>query len=392
MSTVPLSPHSLKPTRPSLVRDYSWKTKCKHIFKRMVRAAEACAPMVLPIAPNRRVVGEVKIGDRVVRYYKHWPNDLKVLAAWDKLSTEVPGGMVFQSPLWQEGATIIPDAIGTLRLVTVHECDRLVAAIPLERRWGGHWETANEVSTAYHDPLIHPDGAEQTVDALLRGLTRFDRHFHSLTFQLFTPNSPWLDVIPRLAGAVGLKSEKTFVTTDTIVPFAPTWEKYLESLPGHDRRELRRLIRKLEESGKSKFVVNSTEQDVVERLPHTLQLMINDKGGKSRKTRWMFRDHLLKSAPALAKSGRFVLYELFIENQLAAGSIALTQNNQQWMFNGAFDPKFHQWAPGIVLWGMKFRHAISQGQTSMDLLRGLPPYKQALGAIERPMHKLTLTR
>lgn len=392
MSTVPLSPHSLKPARPALVRQYSWQTRCKHLLKRVIRAAEACAPMVLPIAPNRGVAGQVKVGEHVVRYYRHWPADQQLLADWDELSLTVPGAMVFQSPIWQEGATIIPDALGILRVVTAHHGDRLVAALPLERRWGGHWETANEVSSAYHDPLIHPDGAEETLEAVLRGIQLLDRRFHSLTIQLLTPGSPWLDVVPRVAASAGLKAEKAFVTTDTVVSFGPTWEKYLESLPGHDRRELRRMMRKLEESGRSRFVVNTTEQAVMDRLPHTLELMINDKGGKSRKTRWMYRDHLMRSAPALARTGRLVLYELFIDNELAAGSIALTQNNQQWMFNGAFDPKFHQWAPGIVLWGMKFRHAISLGQTSMDLLRGLPPYKQALGAIERPIHKLILTR
>ena len=394
MSTLPVAPGQFKPTehRPALKREFSTRTKIKHMLKRVARGFEAVAPMVLPILPHRGVIAEALVGTRTLRCYQHWPDDAAMLAAWDRLAMSVPDGMVFQSPHWQQGATVIPDAMGTLRVVTVHDGGRLVAAVPFERTWSGHWQTANEVSTAYHDPLIHPENADATADALLRGLPMLDPAMTSVEFQLLSPSCNWLRTLPPIAAAAGYTAEKEFVTTDTVVPLAATWDKYLESLPGHHRRELRRMMRKLEESGKCRFVVNDTEETVVARLPHTLQLMANDKGGKSRKTRWMYRRHLMTSAPALARTGRMVVYELFIDGHLAAGSIGLPQNNHQLMFNGAFDPAFYQWSPGIVLWGMNFRNAIQHGQTSIDLLRGLPPYKQSLGAVELPMHRLILRR
>ncbi len=385
------------PTRvahaPAPKRHYTVKRKIIHLFHRVGRGAEAVAPLVLPILPNRKVAGEVKVGSRTVRWYKHWPSDAKLLADWDKLAIETPGATVYHSPHWLQPTARTADAIGTLRLMTVHDGERLVAAVPLERRWGGHWRTIGYLTNAYHDPLIAEAGREEAIDALLRGILQIDPQLKDMTFQLLSPGSPYLESLPRLAKAVGLPGSHTSpTTTDTVVPLAATWEKYLESLPGHDRRELRRKIRKCEEKGRAKMVVHETEDAVRKALDETFALMEAEGGGKARKTKWIFRPLMKAAAGPLARSGRLVVYQLLIEDQVAAGNIALPQQNRQLMFNGAIDQKHRDWSPGIVLWGMIIRRAIELGQPTLDLLRGLSTYKYELGAAEYPLLQLTLTR
>jgi CelD/BcsL family acetyltransferase involved in cellulose biosynthesis len=378
---------------PPAKRHYSLKRKVIHLVHRVVRGAEAVAPLVLPILPNRDVAGEVRIGAHTVRWYKHWPRDAKLIADWDKLAIETPGATVYHSPYWLQPTARTPDAVGTLRLMTVHEGDRLVAAVPLERRWGGHWRTIGYLTNAYHDPLITADGRDQAIDALLRGLLEIEPHLKDLTFQMLAPGSPYLESLPHLARAAGFAGSHTSpTTTDTVVTLAATWEKYLESLPGHDRRELRRKIRKCEEKGGAKMVVHQTEDAVKKALDETFTLMEAEGGGKARKTRWLFRPLMKVAAGPLARTGRLVVYQLFIEGQLAAGNIALPQQNRQLMFNGAINAKVSHWSPGIVLWGMIIRRAIELGQPTLDLLRGLSTYKHELGAAEYPLTQLTLTR
>lgn len=379
---------------PAAKRQYSLASKVRHVVRRVGRGAEAIAPYVLPILPNRNVAGVVNVGRHVVRYYKHWPTDEKLIADWDELSRQTPGATVYHSPHWLHPTARTPDAISTLRLLTVHDdAGRLAAAVPLERRWGGHWRTVGYLTTAYHDPLITAANREQVAEALLRAVVAIDPGVKDLTFQLLSPGSPYLDLLPRLAPAAGFAASQTsHVTTDTVVPLAATWDKYLESLPGHDRRELRRKIRKCEEKGAARFVVNDTEATVAPALAQTLDLMEAEGGGKARKTRWLFRPMMKTAAPPLARSGRLVVYQLFVEDHLAAGNIALVQQNRQLMFNGAINPAAARWSPGIVLWGMIIRRAIEQGQTSLDLLRGLSTYKHELGAVEYPLLQLKLTR
>jgi CelD/BcsL family acetyltransferase involved in cellulose biosynthesis len=379
---------------PAAKRTYGLRSKVRHLMTRVGRGAEAIAPYVLPILPNRNVVGEVKVGPHVVRYYKHWPDDGRLIAEWDQLAQETPGATVYHSPYWQQPTARTPDAVATLRLMTVHnDAGKLVAAVPLERRWGGHWRTIGYLTTAFHDPLVAIENREQVVDALVRGVLQIDPDLKDLTFQMLSPGSPYLDLLPRVAKEAGLGgSDASLTTTDTVVPLAATWEAYLESLPGHDRRELRRKIRKCEEKGRARFVINDTEQTITKALRETFDLMEAEGGGKARKTKWLFRPHMKLAAPPLAQSGRMIVYQLYVEDQLAAGNIALPQQNRQMMFNGAINAKMSHWSPGIVLWGMIIRRAIELGQTSLDLLRGLSTYKHELGAAEFPLMQLKLTR
>jgi CelD/BcsL family acetyltransferase involved in cellulose biosynthesis len=272
----------------------------------------------------------------------------------------------------------------------------LVGVFPLERRWGGQWRTTGLISTAYHDPLIHPDGAVQTAEAALEGLKKLaGGALKSISFDLISPHTSATALVQAAALAAGFDFAQTVTgTADTTVELAPTWDQYLAKLDGHDRKELRRKIRKVEEKGGGRFVVNDTEETVLKALNQVLNLMETDDvgdGSKARKTKWLYRRHFEIAGPALARTGRLVVYQLFVENQLASSLIALPQGGRQLLWNGAMNADLYQWSPGIALMGMIFRRAIEQGDKSIDLLRGNFPYKFSLGAVEHPMHRIVLT-
>ncbi len=374
-------------------KKYSARTQFKHLLKRISRGFDSVAPMVLPILPNRRVAGQVKIGTRTVSYYKHWPDDAKLIAHWDALCLATPGTTVYQSPHWQRGATITADAVGRLRLVTVHDGDRLVAVAPFERHFGGEWTTAAPMSSQYHDPLIAADDPQATWDALLRGIAELDPNLQSLTFELISSYAPFVDYVPTLAKAAGYAGgEVPYVITDTVIVLAETWDAYLATLSKNQRSKLRRRLKHVEESGRAKLVVNTTEADVVKALPGVLDLMHKSGGSKGRKTNWLYRRHLAHTAPLLAKDGRMVIYQLFIDDKLAASDVLLKQGDSYIFWNGAIADEFRDLSPGIAMQAMMMRHAIEQGVKVVDLLQGMSVCKHEMGAIERPQHKLVFTR
>ena len=343
--------------------------------------------------PDRRPSGEIRIGTRVVRYYRHWPDDPQLIAEWDELSRTIPGATVFQSPDWQQATARVADALAKLRLVTVRDGDRLVAVIPLEKRWGGHLWTMGLLTTAYHDPLIASEGAADTWAAALEGLRKLSKGgVRSITFERLSPETKLAPVVDfaKAAGFAGTFS--AISTTDTLITLAPTWDAYLDSLSQHDRKELRRKVRKAEEKGHAKLIVHETAAAVSAALPGVLAMMEKDPGAKGRKAKWLYRTHMKSAAAPLARTGRMVVYQLEINGRVAAGIIALTQGDRQLLWNTGMDVAFREWSPGIVLFGMVIRRAIEMGQPSIDLLLGLMPYKYALGAVEHPLHQLTLTR
>ncbi len=377
---------------PQTRRKYSLRTKVTHQARRLGRAVEVVAASVLPICPNRKARGEVQIGSRTVRYYRHWPDDAQLLAEWDALSQSNPGATVFQSPIWQQATARIPDALAKLRLITVHDNGKLTGVIPLERRGGGEYWSMGVMTTAFHDPLITADAYADTWTAALQGIRQLSNDdCRSITFERLAPDSRLREVVP-LAQAAGFTAEfnATPNVTDTIVDLAPTWDAYLAKLTQHDRKELRRKVRKAEEKANAKLVVNTSEADVAKVLPPVLAMMEKDGGAKGRKARWLFKRHMDTVAGPLSRSGRLTVYTLQIDGKIASGIIALTQGDVQMLWNTGMDDAFREWSPGIVLFGMVFRRAIELQQPTIDLLLGLMPYKYSLGAVEKPLNQLVL--
>jgi CelD/BcsL family acetyltransferase involved in cellulose biosynthesis len=249
------------------------------------------------------------------------------------------------------------------------------------------------MTTDYHNPLVHPDDAAGTWQALLTALPKLARWpLRSVTLDLLSVDAACRSVLPTVAEAAGFEAVDEVTSAGTVIPLAATWEQYLERLEPHDRKEVRRKLRKAEDRGAARFVVNNTQLSDRYALQGTFDLMERAGGGKGRKAKWMFRPHFETAAPALSKDGRLTVYELYLNDALAASLIALTQGRQQILWCGAIDRDLREWSPGIVLFAMVFRRAISLGQPSIDLLRGQYPYKYKMGATDSPMHRVTLRR
>jgi CelD/BcsL family acetyltransferase involved in cellulose biosynthesis len=199
-------------------------------------------------------------------------------------------------------------------------------------------------------------------------------------------------MLGKIAADCGFQAVNDITSTGTMIELAPTFEDYLARLGYHERKEIRRKLRKAEQRGRARFVVNSTSLAIGYALDNCFGLMERAGGGKGRKTKWMFRPHFNTAAPALAADGRMCVYELYLHDRLAASLISLPQGGRQILWCGAIDRDLRAWSPGIVLFAMVFRHAIENGEPAIDLLRGQYPYKYKMGAVDRPLHRLTLLK
>src|SRR5258706_7627700 len=59
--------------------------------------------------------------------HDHWPNDPTLIAAWNRLCAACPTATTFHSPLWQQAVVETFAKEDRLRLITVHQANRLVA-------------------------------------------------------------------------------------------------------------------------------------------------------------------------------------------------------------------------------------------------------------------------
>ncbi len=83
---------------------------------------------------------------------------------------------------------------------------------------------------------------------------------------------------------------------------------------------------------------------------------------------------------------------LEIDNQKAAAYLNFDYNNRIWVYNSGFEDKFLSWSPGWVLLSYLLQWANENKRHQFDFLRGDEKYKYRFGAVDRFIHRITITR
>jgi CelD/BcsL family acetyltransferase involved in cellulose biosynthesis len=313
-----------------------------------------------------------------------------LIEKWDALSRS---GTTFTSPLWQLDGVAESMADGAMRVITVTRGDALAAVIPMELRAGGFLESSGAAMSDYLDPLI--DGVDdalvwRAVVTMLKGA--WDRELKAVTFQNVRSDSSARTVLPDIARAAGLVYEEHVVSNAARIALPATWEAYLESLDGHERKELRRKIRKAETQADAKLEVLANGICTEQHIATAMDLI---EAADAEKGKW-FHQHVrpifARIGMKLVESGRMRLLMLMLQGRPGACLIDFPSKNGPLLYNSGFDPAQRQWSPGAVTFGMAIRDAISRGGKVFDLLRGREEYKYRLGAVDYSLYRVTLHR
>lgn len=102
-----------------------------------------------------------------------------------------------------------------------------------------------------------------------------------------------------------------------------------------------------------------------------------------------FHRHVAK---AFLARGMLRLHALRLDGALAAAWYGFAANGRTYYYLGGFDPRFERFSVGTVIVGHALEHALAEGATELDFLRGREAYKYAWGAVDRPQRRIRLTR
>jgi CelD/BcsL family acetyltransferase involved in cellulose biosynthesis len=349
-------------------------------------ALEAVAPVLPKLLPAAERRQQTEIDGFVVRCQRTLPTDPTVVAAWESLYARTSSATPFQSPAWQRALLQNPQALRRLRFFTIYQNEKLIGVLPLESR-GGILRSSGAMLSDYLDPLIDPQFADACWPAALKAIRKLAPG-RSLMLENVRDES--CGGISNYALSAGFALGEPVDSSVARIALPKTWDEYLATLDKHEKKELKRKINKAETQGGAKLEVCNDPNTIVAEITAMFELINGANTGKSRKAKWVFPRHFALSAPAMAASGKLVLYKLIIENKHAAGLIALPTHRGQILWNTTFDPAMKQWSPGIVMFGMLIRRSIEQGHEVFDLLRGQYDYKYRLGAADHPLRTITL--
>jgi tetratricopeptide (TPR) repeat protein len=175
---------------------------------------------------------------------------------------------------------------------------------------------------------------------------------------------------------------------NSICPAAPlpgNWNDYLEkNLSANMRQKLRRLLRQIEKS--AEFRITHAEKDTFERDLETLLRFWTSRWGrrKGQRLNAILANNRLMLRHAFEAGALYLPVLWHGERPVGALAIFVDARKKSFLFHMAGrDEAFDGPQPGLILHAHAIRHAISNGFTTYDFLRGNEAYKYSFGVEER---------
>lgn len=364
------------------------------LSKGLTFARDFAWPAILSLFPNRQdaPIDFLHGGGLRMTCYRALPEDPRMLQAWEDLALRCTSSTAFHMPDWQFPLLHQAMQLGRMRLLGVFRGDKALAILPLQLRSGNRFETVGSMISDYLDPLIDPSCEETAWQGIFELLHQMSEGApFSLTLHNVRDDAACRGTLGRIGRESGCDVEDSITSTVARVALPESWDAYLGSLNAHDRKECRRKLRKAETQAEAALTVCESPEQAPSHLEHVFRCMESTGGSKGQKCRWIYRRVFGAATRGLMRRGAMRLQTLRLCGKPAAGIISFRSASGPLAWGAGYDPDQAAWSPGVVAFAMAIRDAIERGDRVFDFLRGDQRYKYDLGAVDHPLHRLTLT-
>ncbi len=309
-------------------------------------------------------------------------------AEWSELLTHVHHNRIFLTWEWQSTwwSAYHP---GELWVLTIrNDAGQLVGLAP--------WFIENRVKTGrtirsvgcvdvtdYLEAIVHRDYEEAVIETLATYILENRSHYDFIDLCNIPEGSPVLKYLPQLLRESGLSVEIKPQEVCPVIELPAEWDAYLESLDKKQRHEIRRKLRRSEESAANWYVVGP-EHDLSAETDAFLRLMTSASEDKAEflanpKNVTFFK----QLTPLLMERGWLQIAFLTVDGRKSAAYMNFLYNNEVQIYNSGLDIEAaNGLSAGIVLLARLIQYAIEHGYKRFDFLRGNEEYKYRMGAVD----------
>ncbi len=165
-----------------------------------------------------------------------------------------------------------------------------------------------------------------------------------------------------------------------------SYDDYVRSLGKNMREQIKRYPKRLEKEFQVEYELADSEDAVQSALTDLFKL---------HGARWRQRGQTGVLATARRQKFHRAVCDAFFKNDYlrlwtlrcngapACVLLNYVYNSKYYFFIGGFDPDLMRWSVGTCLFAKVFKHAIEEGATEFDFLRGEEEYKYRYGAVNR---------
>ena len=171
------------------------------------------------------------------------------------------------------------------------------------------------------------------------------------------------------------------------------WESYVASLGRSHRSNFRRKLRKLEKSFALRFELVRTEGERSRALDTLVSLHLqrwNQRGGSdAMHTASLIEFHRDFTREALRK-GWLRLFIMHLNDKPVSALYCFNYGGKFHLYQAGFDTHYGRYSVGLGAIGLSIRHALREGASEYDFLRGNEKYKYLWANGERELVRLDL--
>lgn len=310
--------------------------------------------------------------------------------AWRKLLAVCTTNHIFLTPQWQKAWWQTFGNASELVLLSVYKGTELIGIVPLMRQGKTISFVGNTDVCDYMDFIIHR-GQETSVFSHL--LDYFElMEWNTIDLQSLLPDSLCLRYFAPLAKQMDYLVEVTQEDVSPQIVLPSNWERYLTKLERKDRHELRRKLRRLDQTKSTRFYTITEKERVNQSLDDFFALFNLSGGAKAGFMTDQMRRFFHTMAYSLAEEGYIRLSFLDVDGIRVASTIWFDYEHELYLYNSGYNPDYASLSVGLILKVFCLRDGILEGKKRFDFLKGAEPYKYDLGGHDIPISRCVITR
>jgi CelD/BcsL family acetyltransferase involved in cellulose biosynthesis len=243
--------------------------------------------------------------------------------------------------------------------------------------------------------LIAASGQEERVyGALLDWLESDEAPIWDLADLCNIPaGSPTHSLLAEMAVARGYQVQTDLEDICPVISLPSSWDEYLNSLDGKQRREIRRKMRRAERGGQVNWYIVNQGHDLTPEMEAFIELHEKSDVDKDKFMDAQMKGFFYAAAQVLQEAGWLQLAFMEVDGEKAAAMLNFDYRDSILVYNSGYDPQKYAWlSPGIVLLSYCVQWAIELGRAKFDFLRGDEEYKYRFGAQPTEVYRLLIER
>jgi CelD/BcsL family acetyltransferase involved in cellulose biosynthesis len=310
---------------------------------------------------------------------------------WQELlATGAANYNIFLTPQWQKAWWQVFGSGHELLFLSVHEESGLAGIAPMMRRDNRLSFIGSSDVCDYMDFIVRQGREGFVFPRLLDYLESLE--WNTLELESLLPHSPALSYLAPLARQRGYQVQVAPMDVSPQLFLPPSWEEYLARLKAKDRHELRRKLRRLEQTKATRGYTITDNKQLPRALEGFFELFRMSGSEKARFMTDQRRVFFETMVSSLAEKGGIRLSFLEVGGVRAAACLCFDYKNEVYLYNSAYDPAYAPLSVSLLLKVFCIRDAINDGKKRFDFLRGSEPYKYDLGGQDVPVYRCVISR